>query len=119
MKLPLIGLNSMTKRFATLFLCLLAAVAVGACQTVAEKRKIDYKSTRTLPPLDIPPDLAAPEGTKSPEQGKPPPPPPRAPFSPRTGPPGGAQRAGNGGPRAPRFFGISRGARRRRRRPPA
>jgi len=61
----------MTKRFATLFLCLLAAVAVGACQTVAEKRKIDYKSTRTLPPLDIPPDLAAPEGTKSPEQGTP------------------------------------------------
>ena len=52
----------MTKRFARLLLCLLAAVSVGACQTVADKRKIDYKSTRTLPPLDIPPDLAAPEG---------------------------------------------------------
>lgn len=54
----------MTKRFATLFLCLLAAVAVGACQTITEKRKIDYKDTRTLPPLDIPPDLSAPEGVK-------------------------------------------------------
>ncbi len=59
----------MTKRFATLLLCLLAAVAVGACQSIAEKRKIDYKSTRTLPPLDIPPDLATPEGIKGPEQG--------------------------------------------------
>ena len=65
----MIELNSMTKRFATLLLCLLAAVSVGACQTIAEKRKIDYKSTRTLPPLDIPPDLATPEGTKGPEQG--------------------------------------------------
>jgi len=54
----------MTKRFATIFLCLLAAVAVGACQTIAEKRKIDYKATRTLPPLDIPPDLTAPAGMK-------------------------------------------------------
>lgn len=54
----------MTKRFATLFLCLLAVVAVGACQTIAEKRKIDYKATRTLPPLDIPPDLSTPEGVK-------------------------------------------------------
>lgn len=54
----------MTKRFAKVFLCLLAAVAVGACQTIAEKRKIDYKATRTLPPLDIPPDLTAPAGMK-------------------------------------------------------
>ena len=61
----------MTKRFATLFLCLLAAIAVGACQSIAEKRKIDYKSTRTLPPLDIPPDLSAPEGGKGPAQGEP------------------------------------------------
>lgn len=59
----------MTKQFAKLLLCLLAAVAVGACQTIADKRKIDYKSTRTLPPLDIPPDLAAPEGAKGSEQG--------------------------------------------------
>jgi outer membrane protein assembly factor BamC len=54
----------MTKRFAAMFLCLLAAVAVGACQTIAEKRKIDYRATRTLPPLDIPPDLVTPEGMK-------------------------------------------------------
>lgn len=55
----------MTKRFATILLCLLAALAVGACQTIAEKRKIDYKATRTLPPLDVPPDLAVPEGGKA------------------------------------------------------
>ncbi len=61
----------MTTRFARLLLCLLAAVSVGACQSIAEKRKIDYKSTRTLPPLDIPPDLVAPEGGKGPEQGTP------------------------------------------------
>ena len=65
------GLNFMTIRFARLLLCLLAAVAVGACQTIAEKRKIDYKSTRTLPPLDIPPDLTAPEGIKGAEEGAP------------------------------------------------
>lgn len=61
----------MTKRFATLLVCLLAAVAVGACQTIAEKRKIDYKSTRTLPPLDIPPDLSVPEGVKGADQNTP------------------------------------------------
>lgn len=61
----------MTKRFARLLLCLLAALAVGACQTIADKRKIDYKSTRTLPPLDIPPDLAAPEGATGAEAGTP------------------------------------------------
>lgn len=61
----------MTKRFARLLLCLLAAVSVGACQTVADKRKIDYKSTRTLPPLDIPPDLAAPEGAGDTKEGMP------------------------------------------------
>lgn len=59
----------MTIRFARLLLCLLAAVSVGACQTIAEKRKIDYKATRTLPPLDIPPDLAAPEGAAGPAAG--------------------------------------------------
>lgn len=61
----------MTKRFARLLLCLLAAVSVGACQTIADKRKIDYKSTRTLPPLDIPPDLAAPEGAGDTKEGAP------------------------------------------------
>jgi len=51
-------------RFAKVTLCLLAAVSVSACQTISERRKIDYKSTRTLPPLDIPPDLVTPEGIK-------------------------------------------------------
>ncbi len=61
----------MTKRFATLFICLFAALAVSACQTIAEKRKIDYKSTRTLPSLDIPPDLSAPEGSKDAQDNAP------------------------------------------------
>ncbi|BAV33088.1 lipoprotein [Sulfuricaulis limicola] len=61
----------MTIRFARLLLCLLAAVSVGACQTIAEKRKIDYKATRTLPPLDIPPELAAPEGAGDAKEGAP------------------------------------------------
>ena len=56
----------MTLRFAGLLLCLLAAMAAAGCQTISEKRKIDYKSTRVLPPLDIPPDLAAPEGVQGP-----------------------------------------------------
>ncbi|MDP2706764.1 MAG: outer membrane protein assembly factor BamC, partial [Burkholderiales bacterium] len=54
----------MTIRIA--LLCLLTALAVGGCQTITEKRKIDYKTTRSLPPLDIPPDLAAPEGIQVP-----------------------------------------------------
>jgi outer membrane protein assembly factor BamC len=44
---------------ARLLLCLLAAVAVSGCETVAEKRRIDYKTTRTLPPLEVPPDLSS------------------------------------------------------------
>jgi len=71
MNLPSTGPNFMTKRFARLLLCLLAAVSVGACQTIADKRKIDYKATRTLPPLDIPPDLTATEGATGPEQDTP------------------------------------------------
>ncbi|MEW6689633.1 MAG: outer membrane protein assembly factor BamC [Pseudomonadota bacterium] len=61
----------MTIRFARLLLCLLAAVSVGACQSIADKRKIDYKSTRTLPPLDVPPELAAPEGAGDAKEGTP------------------------------------------------
>ncbi|MHB8534955.1 MAG: outer membrane protein assembly factor BamC [Sulfuricaulis sp.] len=61
----------MTKQIAALFVCLLAAVAVGACQTIAEKRKIDYKSTRTLPSLEVPPDLSLPAGQKGTEQETP------------------------------------------------
>jgi outer membrane protein assembly factor BamC len=34
------------------------ALAVGACQTISDKRKIDYRQTQTLPPLEVPPDLA-------------------------------------------------------------
>jgi outer membrane protein assembly factor BamC len=47
------------KSATKLLLVLVAAVAAGACTSIAEKRKIDYKTTRTLPPLEVPPDLAA------------------------------------------------------------
>lgn len=50
----------MTFSVTRLLLCLLACALLGACETISEKRKIDYKSTasRTLPPLEVPPDLS-------------------------------------------------------------
>lgn len=59
----------MTRRFARLLVCLLAVTAVSACQSIADKRKIDYKSTHTLPPLEIPPDLSAPAVGAGPGEG--------------------------------------------------
>ncbi len=35
----------------------LLAMAVASCSTFRDGRKIDYKSSRTLPPLEVPPDL--------------------------------------------------------------
>lgn len=61
----------MTRRLVTFLFCLLAAVAVGACQSISDKRKIDYKSTRVLPPLDIPPELATPDGVRGSVPGAP------------------------------------------------
>jgi outer membrane protein assembly factor BamC len=40
---------------------LLLCLAVAACGSIAERNKIDYKSAGRLPPLDVPPDLAAPQ----------------------------------------------------------
>lgn len=39
--------------------CLIACIALSACETINEKRNVDYKNTRTLPPLEVPPDLSA------------------------------------------------------------
>src|SRR4030067_3691227 len=47
-------------RATRLLLGLLAVATAAGCQTINEKRMIDYKTTRTLPPLDIPPDLSIP-----------------------------------------------------------
>jgi len=43
---------------------LLAALALGGCQSAQEalEGKIDYKSERKMQPLEIPPDLTAPQG---------------------------------------------------------
>ncbi|WP_372522550.1 outer membrane protein assembly factor BamC [Sulfuricaulis sp.] len=95
----------MTKRFATILLCLLAALAVSACQTIAEKRKIDYKATRTLPPLDIPPDLSAPEGVKEPVE----PAPGTATYSGFVTEKGTLTKASVGGDVLPDFSGIRMG----------
>lgn len=35
----------------------LLAIAVAGCSTIRDGRKIDYKSSRTLPPLEVPPDM--------------------------------------------------------------
>lgn len=41
-----------------ILLAIIAAFAIAGCQTIEQKRKIDYRNTRTLPPLEIPPDLS-------------------------------------------------------------
>ena len=49
----------MTLRILNIVVCILACSALGACTTLDEKRQVDYKNTRTLPPLEVPPDLTA------------------------------------------------------------
>src|SRR6476646_10051564 len=44
----------------------LAAIAVGACSSLPsfniESKKVDYKNSGKLPPLEVPPDLSRPSG---------------------------------------------------------
>lgn len=56
---------TLSRRFGA-FVVLLTVFITG-CSTISEGRKIDYKSTRTLPPLEVPPDLT----TLPAEQGLP------------------------------------------------
>ncbi len=47
-------------RLIRLIACALVAATAGGCtmfDTVSEKRKIDYQTSRRLPPLEVPPDL--------------------------------------------------------------
>ena len=47
----------------SLAVAVLAALVLGACGSIEiPTKKVDYKSTTKLPPLDIPPDLARPGG---------------------------------------------------------
>ena len=39
----------------------LSVLLLSACGTLSNTPKIDYRSSRTLPPLEVPPDLSAPE----------------------------------------------------------
>jgi outer membrane protein assembly factor BamC len=56
----------MTLRILNMIVCIVACTALGACTTVDEKRKVDYKNARALPPLEVPPDLTALPETNSP-----------------------------------------------------
>jgi len=50
-------------KFAPLAAALVAVLVLGACSSLEiPTKKVDYKSTTKLPPLDIPPDLASPSG---------------------------------------------------------
>ena len=49
----------MHSNFLKVLLVCLAAVSIAGCQSIEQKRKIDYRNTRTLPPLEIPPDLSS------------------------------------------------------------
>ncbi|MFP5349232.1 MAG: outer membrane protein assembly factor BamC [Gammaproteobacteria bacterium] len=48
----------MHSKVLKVFLTVLVAGAIAGCQTIEQKRRIDYRNTRTLPPLEIPPDLS-------------------------------------------------------------
>ncbi|MDP2706802.1 MAG: outer membrane protein assembly factor BamC, partial [Burkholderiales bacterium] len=60
-------------RLTKLLACVLVAATASGCavfDTVKEKRKIDYQTSRRLPPLEIPPDLTnLPAGKDSPIPG--------------------------------------------------
>lgn len=43
----------------TVCICALTALLVSGCGGISNARKIDYRNTPTLPPLEVPPDLAA------------------------------------------------------------
>ena len=47
------------KYVTEMVICSLAVMAITGCKSVDEKRKIDYGNTKTLPPLEVPPDLTA------------------------------------------------------------
>ncbi len=55
----------MKGRYIWLLAATLAAVAASGCQTIDEKRRIDYRGARTLPPLEVPPDLTTLPGDKA------------------------------------------------------
>lgn len=53
----------MNKPFVVrLMLSLLALLVVSGCETIGEGRRVAYKTSKPLPPLDLPPDLAAQPG---------------------------------------------------------
>ncbi len=50
----------MSKKFSLLLVAALAIVLTGCGGSIVESKKIDYKTSGKLPPLDIPPDLTQP-----------------------------------------------------------
>ncbi|MBI3897692.1 MAG: outer membrane protein assembly factor BamC [Gammaproteobacteria bacterium] len=51
----------MKHSFLKVSACLLAALLASGCETINEKRHIDYGNTQTLPPLDVPPGMSGPD----------------------------------------------------------
>src|SRR4051812_4207192 len=51
--------KSVTHRLFKIGAALLAAALIAGCGTIAEKRKIDYRNTPTLPSLEVPPGLSS------------------------------------------------------------
>ena len=49
----------MHSKVLKLLIAIVAASLIASCQSIEQKRKIDYRNTRTLPPLEIPPDLSS------------------------------------------------------------
>jgi outer membrane protein assembly factor BamC len=52
------------KSTAVILSAILAALLFAGCSSVSERNKIDYKSAKRLPPLDVPPDLVTPRSSE-------------------------------------------------------
>ncbi|HKQ30853.1 MAG TPA: outer membrane protein assembly factor BamC, partial [Burkholderiales bacterium] len=55
-----------------LLVCLLACASLGSCSWLENKRKVDYKNTRQLPPLEVPPELRTTPDSATPATASPP-----------------------------------------------
>lgn len=56
--------DSTLKLTGLLLMAVFAACAVAGCSSISERQKIDYKSAKRLPPLEVPPDLITPQSSE-------------------------------------------------------
>jgi outer membrane protein assembly factor BamC len=52
----------MTRKWMSAMACVLACLALAACNFSLPTKKVEYKSAGKLPPLEVPPDLTRPTG---------------------------------------------------------